>query len=372
MATDIQAGKIHLGPRRRPAPQRSLARRLRLPLMLLVPVAILLGGLYWYLTGGRYESTDDSFVRTARVSISTDVPGRVMQIFVRDNQPVQTGQPLFQLDDRSFRIAVAQAEAVLSSARLSVESQKATYQQRLAEQRSAEATFAYASHELERQRRLAMSGVSAQAQLDQAVHAAEIARQQVEVARAQVGDALASLGGTADIATDEHPTVKQAAARLDQAKLDLSHTTILAPVDGTATKVEQLGIGDYVTSASPVFYVVAAGRLWIEANFKETQLTYMRPGDTASVTVDTYPGIDFPARVESVSPGTGSTFALLPPENATGNWVKVTQRLPVRLVLDRLDSDHPLENGFSANVEVDTGHERPLLRWLKRHFGSEG
>jgi membrane fusion protein (multidrug efflux system) len=369
MATDVQAGKLHVGPRRRPAAPRSLARRLRLPLMLLAPAAILVGALYWYLIGGRYESTDDSFVKTARISISTDVPGRVMQIFVRDNQPVQAGQPLFRLDDRSYRIAVDQAEAALASARLTVESLKATYQQRLAEQRSAEATFAYASHELERQRRLAASGVSAQAQLDQAVHAAEVARQQVDVARAQGGDALASLGGSADIATDDHPTVKAAAARLDQAKLDLSHTIVLAPLDGTVTKVEQLGIGDYLTNGSSVFYIVAAGRLWIEANFKETQLTYMRPGDRATVTVDTYPGIDFAARVESVSPGTGSAFSLLPPENATGNWVKVTQRLPVRLALEQVDSDHPLENGLSATVEVDTGHERPLLRWLKRHFG---
>src|SRR3954468_15824688 len=178
MATDVSTGKIHLGPRRRRATaQRSLARRLRLPLMLLAPIAIVIGGAYWYLTGGRYESTDDSFVRSERVSISTDVSGRVMQIFVRDNQPVQTGQPLFRLDDRSFRIAVDQAEAALASARLRVQSLKATYQQRLAEARSAEATLTYAGRELERQRRLASSGVSAQAQLDQAVHAAELARQ---------------------------------------------------------------------------------------------------------------------------------------------------------------------------------------------------
>jgi membrane fusion protein (multidrug efflux system) len=371
MATDVQAGKIHLGPpsRRRAAQQRSLARRLRLPLMLLAPLVIAIGGAYWYLTGGRYESTDDSFIQSSRVSISTDVAGRVTQIFVQDNERVQAGQKLFQLDDRSFRIAVDQAQAALASARLSVESIKATYQQRLAEQRSAEATLTYATRELDRQRKLATSGVSAQAQLDQAVHAAALARQQVDVAREQIANTLASLGGNADLATDEHPAVKAAQARLDQAQLDLSHTVILASVDGVATKVNQLGVGDYLNVANTVFYIVAAAPPWIEANFKETQLTYMRSGDPATVTVDTYPGIEFPAHIESVGAGTGSSFSLLPPENATGNWVKVTQRVPVRVLLDRADPDHPLQNGLSANVEVDTGHERPLLLWLKRRFG---
>jgi membrane fusion protein, multidrug efflux system len=372
MATDVQAGKIHLGPRsrRRAVQQRSLARRLRLPLMLLAPLVIAIGGAYWYLTGGRYESTDDSFIQSSRVSISTDVAGRVTQIFVHDNERVQAGQKLFQLDDRSFRIAVDQAQAALASARLSVESMKATYQQRLAEERSAEATLTYATRELDRQRKLATSGVSAQAQLDQAVHAAELARQQVDVAREQIANTLASLGGKAHLATDEHPAVQAAQARLDQAQLDLSHTVVLASVDGVATKVDQLGLGDYLNVANTVFYIVAADPPWIEANFKETQLTYMRAGDPATVTVDTYPGIAFPAHIESVGAGTGSSFSLLPPENATGNWVKVTQRVPVRIVLDRADPDHPVQNGLSANVEVDTGHERPLLRWLKRHFGN--
>ena len=370
MATDVSTGKIHVGSRRRRAVvRRSLARRLRLPLMLLAPLVLAIGGAYWYLTGGRYESTDDSFVSTGRVSISTDVAGRVVKILVHENEHVQAGQPLFQLDDRSYRIAVSQAEATLANARLSVEALKATYQQHVAEQRSAQATLDYATRELDRQRRLASTGVSAQAQLDQAVHAAELARQQVEVARQQIASSLADLGGNADMVTDDHPTVKAAMARLDQAKLDLSHTVIPAPIDGIATKVEQLGIGDYINAAQSVFYVMAADRVWIDANFKETQLTYMRPGDAATVTIDTYPDVTFQAHVESVSPGTGSAFSLLPPENATGNWVKVTQRLPVRLVLDRVDPDHPLGSGLSANVDVDTGHERPLLRWLKRHFG---
>jgi membrane fusion protein (multidrug efflux system) len=368
---DVSSGKIHVAGKRRQATRRSFVRQLRLPLMLLAPIAIVIGGTYWYLTGGRYESTDDSFVKAGRVQVSTDVAGRVVEIDVGENQKVQAGQTLFRLDDRPFLIAVDQAQAALASARLQVESLRATYQQRLADLRSAQATLEFATRELDRQRKLAGGGVSSQAQLEQATHNAALARQQIDVAQQQIASALASLGGDPNIAADRHPMVQEANARLDQAKLDLSHATIIAPENGIATRVAQLSVGDYVTATAPVFYIVAADHPWIEANFKETQLTYMRPGQHATATIDTYPGIDFSAHVESVSPGTGSAFSLLPPENATGNWVKVTQRLPVRVVLDNADPAYPLHDGLSANIEVDTGYQRPLLRWLHRQLGEK-
>jgi membrane fusion protein (multidrug efflux system) len=177
----------------------------------------------------------------------------------------------------------------------------------------------------------------------------------------QIGAVVASLGGNPNIAPDLHPTVRQAQAALDRAELDLSYTVVRAPADGVVTRVDQLQAGTYIAASAPVFALVSMGRVWIEANFKEDQLAHMRVGQAATVEVDSYPGKTFRAKVASVSPGTGSQFSVLPPENATGNWVKVVQRLPVRLELERLDPAYPLQGGLSANVSVDTQYRRHLF-----------
>src|SRR5207253_5779641 len=173
------------------------------------------------------------------------------------------------------------------------------------------------------------------------------------------------LGGDPDIAVDQHPKVQHAQAALDRAELDLSYTVISAPENGVVTKVEQLQVGSYVTASTPLFSLMSTDRVWVEANFKETELTHMRPGQEATVEVDTYPDVVFPAKVESLSPGTGLTFSLLPAENATGNWVKVVQRLPVRLALED-PRNRLLHAGLSATVEIDTEYRRPWLVWLDR------
>lgn len=348
--------------------RRPLRQRLRLPLMLGGPLLVLLAGAWWYLTGGRYVSTDDAYVQAARVQISTDISGRVVEIDVRDNQPVKAGDVLFRLDQRPFRIAVDDAKARLAAARLQVEAMKATYQQKAAAARATQTTVDYQARELERQKRLLTTGAASQQAFDQTNHAYEQAREMLAANQQDVANALANLGGNPDLPVDQHPMVQQARAALEKAELDLSYTTARASEDGIVTKVEQLQVGDYVNASTPLFSLMSSRRIWVEANFKETELTHMRTGQPATIEVDTYPGVVFDGQVESLSPGTGLTFSLLPAENATGNWVKVVQRLPVRLVFEKLDPQAPLHAGLSATVEVDTGYRRPWLDRVQRMF----
>jgi membrane fusion protein (multidrug efflux system) len=343
------------------APARDWKQRLRLPLMLLGPVVVAIVAAWVYLTGGRFESTEDAYVQTARVAISADVAGRVTELDVHDNQAVRKGDVLFRLDDAPFRIAVDEAAAQLAAARLQIDSLKANYRQRQSELAAAKDTVAFQQREFERQQRLLGSGISSQLQVDRASHALDEARTQVAGAQQQIGAVVANLGGNPNIAPERHPAVQEAQARLDRATLNLSYAVVRAPSDGVATRVEQLQVGSYINASAPVFALVSTGDVWIEANYKEDQLTHMRVGQKVSVKVDSYPGQAFPGQVASVSPGTGSQFSVLPPENATGNWVKVVQRLPIRVELDRLDPAYPLHAGLSATVSVDTRHERHLF-----------
>jgi len=349
--------------------RRTLRQRVRLPLMIAGPLVVLLAGCYWYLTGGRYVSTDDAYVQAARVAISTDIPGRVVEIDVHDNDRVTAGQVLFRIDQRPFVIAVEEAKAQLATVRFQIHAMKATYHQKRADARATEAMVDYQQHEFERQQRLVASGTASQQQFEQARQAYETGRQQLASKQQDVAVALANIGGDPDIPLEQHPMVQHAQAALDRAELNLSYTVINAPENGIVTKVEQLQVGDYVTASTPLFSLMSTDRVWVEANFKETELTHMRPGQAAMVEIDTYPDVVFPARVESLSPGTGLTFSLLPAENATGNWVKVVQRLPVRLSIDHVDRDAPLHAGLSATVEVDTEHRRPWLNRVGRLFG---
>jgi membrane fusion protein, multidrug efflux system len=300
-----------------PVRKRGL-RRLRWPLMSLAAIAVLGGGAYFYATSGRYQSTDDAYAQAATVSISANVGGRVSGIEVRDNEIVQRGATLFELDGAPFRIAVSDAAAHLADTRLQIESL-------------------------------------------QAAHALDAARQQVANVQQRIGVALANLRGDANIAPERHPLVAQAQAALDRAQLNLSHTVINAPTGSVVAKVEQLQVGDTIAASAPVFALVSTRDVWIEANFKEVQLAQMLTGQTATVETDRYPGRRFSAKVTSVSPSTGSQFSLLPPENATGNWVKVVQRVPVRLQLTDVDAEFLLHARLSANVTVDTHAGDPTL-----------
>ena len=357
----VHAGKLRSRTR--------LLRLVRLVLLLLLPLAAVLAGATWYLVSGRYVSTDDAYVQADIVSVSSDVAGRVTAIEVHDNERIHAGQVLFRLDDRPYRIAVEHAEAQLASARLEVEAMRASYRQKLAELQAAEDTFGFQRREFERQQTLLAAHVASQRQFDQARNNLDAAQAQVASAREQIAKILASLGGDPNIATDRHPLVEQAQARLDQAKLDLSHTVIAAAQNGIVTRVDKLAVGDYLNAATAAFSLVGTDRLWIEANFKETQLAHMQPGQSATITADTYAGRQFSGEIASVSPGTGSQFSVLPPQNATGNWVKVVQRLPLRIAFDDPQAADGLRAGMSVTVDVDTEQRNPLLARLGSFIG---
>lgn len=338
--------------------QKDWLKRKRRFLLIVGPFVILLAVAYFYFFGGRYVSTDDAYIQAARTQISANVSARVVEIAVHDNQQVKKGDLLFKLDDREFAIGVRDAEAQLAQARLKIAALKATYLQRQADVQAAQDTLSYQQTELDRQTKLQQQGISSQAKLDETQHAFANAQQALSSAEQQRANTVAELGGNPDIDVDQHPLVQAAQAALDRAQLDLGYTTVLAPADGVVTKVEQLQVGQYVHATTPLFALVSDTDIWVEANFKETELENMQPGQPAEITVDTYGGHTFHGTVDSTSPGTGASFSLLPPENASGNWVKVVQRVPVRISIEHADHDVTLHAGLSAIVDVDTGKRR--------------
>jgi membrane fusion protein (multidrug efflux system) len=317
--------------------------------------------LIFYLAGGRYVSTDDAYIQSKRVDISANISARLDALYVHDNQAVGKGTILFRLDPRRFEVAVREAEAQLAASRLRVQSLQATYRERLADQTAAQDTLTYQQREYDRQVKLAEAGISSGAQLEQSAHDLAATRQKLAAAREQSASAFAELNGDPNASPESQPMVKQALAALERANLELSDTVIRAPVDGVVTKVEQIQVGDYVQAAAPLFALVSTKDVWVEANFKETDLTHIHPGQTATFSLDAYPDEKFTAQVQSVSPGTGSSFSLLPPENSSGNWVKVVQRLPVRLSIVSRPENLSLNAGMSAVVSVDTGRRRSFF-----------
>ncbi|MDE2466368.1 MAG: HlyD family secretion protein [Alphaproteobacteria bacterium] len=316
---------------------------------------IIAGGLYWLLSG-RYVSTDDAYIRATRAQISTNVSARVLSINVRDNQHVTKGQLLFRLDPRRFHIALSAAQAKLAAARQEIRARQATWRKDLAAQKAARDTLIFRQRDYARAKKLLKSGIASRAQFDKAQHARDAAQQDLAAARQKTLSALAALDGKPNAPLASYPQVREAAANLADAKLNLSYTVIRAPMSGVVTKVDRIAVGDYIDAGKPQFALISDTDIWVQADYKETDLTYMRAGDKASFTVDAFPNVDFTGRVESLSPGTGSSFSLLPPENASGNWVKVVQRVPVRLSIHAHTPNVPLAAGMSVEVTVDTGH----------------
>lgn len=346
-------------PAATPHPPRRNNRRRRLLLLggpLVVAVAV---GWLW-LTGGRYVSTDNAYVKADKLNLAADVAGFVAEVKVKEGDRVAAGQPLFRIDDTLYRIAVNGAEAGLDVARNQIATLKAQYRSNEASVAQVRADLAYFRSSNERQQDLAGRGFATQTAFDQARRDLEGAQARLAVAERQAAATLAQLGGNIDAPVEDHPSVRAAQAQVDKARRDLAHTVVAAPSAGIVTNVASLQVGQYLTPAQAAFSLVAIDHVWIEANPKESDLTHLKPGDRATVTVDSYPGRPLSASVASISPATGAEFSVLPAQNTSGNWVKVVQRVPIRLDFDTLADAPVLRAGMSANVSIDTGHVRSL------------
>jgi membrane fusion protein (multidrug efflux system) len=327
---------------------------LRLILMLSVPLLLLLVGGYFYLTSGRYVSTDNAYVQQDMVSVAPEVSGVVSEVLVRENQHVTQGQLLFRIDPRPFRIALAQAEAQIASAQVQVHQLATQSAGTAADIQGATDNLTYAERQFARYQELLNRGFTTRTQYDSALHDVTEARERLANARAAAATASSAL---ASGGTDNQPQLQAARVAREQALLNLSRTEIRASADGTVSQTDRLQVGNAVVTGVPVVTIVRSATTYVEANYKETDLANMYVGQAAEITIDAYPGLTLHGRVASIGAGTGSQFSVLPAQNASGNWVKVRQRVPVRIAITGT-SNRPLLAGLSADVSVDT-RDRP-------------
>jgi membrane fusion protein, multidrug efflux system len=345
----------------------------RRPLLILGPVALVVGALVFYFATGRYVTEEDAYVQAVNVSISPQVAGQVVAIAAKSNIAVKKYDPLFNLDPEPYRIALANAEAQLGVARDQAHTLIETYRSRLKQIDEAKATADYAQTNYERQQHLYDTGAVPRATLDAAIRDLQAAKANLASLQREAAAALAQLGGNPDMPVDQQSTVKQAQAAVDTAARNLRLTSVLAPFDGIPNNVESTAVGAFLNAGQSAFPLVSTNDLYIEANIRETDLTYVKEGNPARVTVDAYPDSPIAAKVTTLAPASGSVFALLPPQNATGNWVKVVQRIPVRLSFGRLPDGVALRAGMSVKISIDTGHQRSfreLWRDITSIFGA--
>ncbi|MCC6947148.1 MAG: HlyD family secretion protein [Bradyrhizobiaceae bacterium] len=339
---------------------------LRAVLMIGGVVLVALVSAYFWFTGGRYASTDNAYVRAAKLMVSTDVSGIVSEVDVREGQFVKKGDVLFRVDPKPFQIALDNANAQLAQTALSIDAMKEDYRRMLSDIATQQAQVDLAQSNYDRSAALIKSNVASQAAYDQNRFALEAAKRALQALKDQSRVQLAKLGGNPDLPTTAHPQYLQVKAQVDEAQRQLDHTVVRAPFDGIVTQVSQLQPGTYLVSQTAALTnsgavgLVSRDNLWIDANMKETDLTWVKPGNPVSITVDTYPGQEWKGTVESISPATGAEFSILPAQNASGNWVKVVQRIPVRIKVEAKPGDLLLRAGMSVTVAIDTGHRRSL------------
>jgi membrane fusion protein (multidrug efflux system) len=348
------------------SPPRRWARR---ALFLLLPLALTIGG-YWYVTGGSVMSIDDAYVEADKVGVSTDVSGIVKEVDVTENQHVETSQVLYRLDDLPFRLALQRAQAQVGMVGDSLNALKANYRDMQAQIKQGQNDVEYFSTEFNRQQELLNAHVASQQTFDTARRNLQSAQQKLASLNQQLAAIAANLNGDPDGPVEQNPRYLDALAQRDEAARQLDHTVVKAPFAGIVTNVPSIAPGKYLEASTTAFYLVATDYVWVDSNPKETELTYVRSGQPAAVTVDTYPDTQWRGTVESISPAAAQEFSLLPAQNTSGNWVKVVQRIPMRVRVDTSDKNlPPLRAGMSVVVDVDTGHARGLPHFLTALFG---
>jgi len=339
---------------------RRLRDRLRLILLVVVPLLALIAGLAFHVAGGRTVSTDNAYVGAKKVLVTPDISGKISSIRVTEGERVAAGDVLFDIDPTPFRLAQSQAQSKLDSVRTDFNNMKSNLKSLDKLVELAQQNVALKQKDVERKTTLLAKSSGSQADLDSSLSATVAAQLQAQLAVQQQATTLNALLGKPDLPIEQYPPYQQAKAVLDQAERDLDHTTLKAPIGGTATQVDNIQLGRFVTAGTPILSVIDDATLWVDSNPKETDLTYVRVGQKVAIDVDAFPDHAFRGTVSSISPGTGAQFAILPPQNAIGNWVKVVQRVPVRIAFDPGQDVRLLRAGMSVTVDIDTGRRRSL------------
>lgn len=350
------SAKQSLSPARRDA----LRKRIRSILMIGgIALVVIVSAIFWWV-GGRYVSIDNAYVGANKLLVSTDVSGIVQEITVREGQKVKTNDVLFRLDPLPFQIALDRANAQLNQTRLTIEAMEQDYKRMQSDIAEQASQVKQAQAQFDRYNALIRDNNVSQANFDQARFALEAAENSLQSLQQQAKSQLVKLGGSPDFPVTEHPQYKQTRADRDEAQRQLEHTTVRAPFDGVVTHTDSIQPGTYLAANTAAFGLVGDHGSWVDANPKETDLTYVKQGDPVTISIDTYPGKTWKGRVESISPASGSSFSVLPAQNSSGNWVKVVQRIPVRISVEAGANDPILRAGMSVVVEIDTGHRRSL------------
>jgi membrane fusion protein (multidrug efflux system) len=340
--------------------RRSRRKLLRPLLMIGGIVAVIVGSGWWWLQGGRYVSIDNAYVRAAKLPVSTDVSGIVGEVDVKEGQHVSKDDVLYRLRDRQVQIALTGAKANMEQVAQTMESMKRDYQRMLRDIDTKQAQVAADQANYDRFANLVKGGGVTRAEYDDARFKLAADKAALDGLREQAQVQLARLGGNPDVDVTQTPQYQQAEAQVAEQQRQLDHTVVRAPFSGIVTNVDATQPGMYLTASTAAFGLVSDERVWIEANPKETELTWVKPGDHVEVEIDTYPGHVWSGHVESIAPASGSEFSILPAQNSSGNWVKVVQRIPLRIVVDRHEGDPELRAGMSVEATIDTGHVRHL------------
>jgi membrane fusion protein (multidrug efflux system) len=342
-----------------PAPRRR-GRGARFILLVVVPLAALALGLLWWLTGGRYVSTDNAYVGADKVLITPQVTGAIVAVHVVEGQRVAVGDPLFDIDPAPYRTALALAQGRLAAAKVEFVNLRSSFASNEQQLKMSQQAVDLRQGDYDRKLALVKSHAGTEVDLDNANAALVQAKQILEFTRWWQESTTVKLGGGPDASIETFPDYVQARAQVEDAERNLANTHVSAPIAGEATQVDQIELGRVAPAGQPVFAVVATTGLWVEGNPKESDLTYVRRGQPATVTIDAFPGIEWRGAISSIAPGTGAQFAILPPQNASGNWVKVVQRVPLRFAFGADQDVANLRAGMSAILTIDTGRKRTL------------